>query len=50
MSEPAARPNILFVTSDQHRADHLGCAGHPSSEGVMPMFSSTVMWGNRPIS
>ncbi|MEM8783862.1 MAG: sulfatase-like hydrolase/transferase [Planctomycetota bacterium] len=23
------RPNILFITSDQHRADTLGCAGHP---------------------
>lgn len=23
-------PNILLVTSDQHRADALGCAGHPS--------------------
>ncbi len=23
------RPNILFITSDQHRADFLGCAGHP---------------------
>ena len=24
-----ARPNLLLVTSDQHRADTLGCAGHP---------------------
>ncbi len=23
------RPNILFIISDQHRADALGCAGHP---------------------
>ncbi len=23
------KPNVLFVTSDQHRADTLGCAGHP---------------------
>ena len=23
------RPNILLITSDQHRADALGCAGHP---------------------
>jgi arylsulfatase A-like enzyme len=23
------RPNILFLFSDQHRADALGCAGHP---------------------
>ncbi|MEM7627494.1 MAG: sulfatase-like hydrolase/transferase [Planctomycetota bacterium] len=26
---PAHRPNILLITSDQHRADTLGCAGHP---------------------
>lgn len=24
------RPNILLITSDQHRADHLGCMGHPA--------------------
>ena len=24
-----ARPNILFLFTDQHRADALGCAGHP---------------------
>ncbi|MHC4884558.1 MAG: sulfatase-like hydrolase/transferase, partial [Planctomycetota bacterium] len=23
-----SRPNILFLFSDQHRADALGCAGH----------------------
>ena len=23
------RPNILFLMSDQHRADCTGCAGHP---------------------
>lgn len=23
------QPNILFITSDQHRGDTLGCAGHP---------------------
>lgn len=23
------QPNILLITSDQHRADTLGCAGHP---------------------
>ncbi len=27
--ESSSRPNILFVFSDQHRADALGCAGHP---------------------
>tara|TARA_R100000027_G_scaffold37666_2_gene27762 strand:- start:50 stop:1498 length:1449 start_codon:yes stop_codon:yes gene_type:complete len=24
-----SKPNILFISSDQHRADTLGCAGHP---------------------
>lgn len=28
MSTPSRRPNILLVTSDQHRADALGSAGH----------------------
>jgi arylsulfatase A-like enzyme len=23
------RPNFLFIITDQHRADYLGCAGHP---------------------
>lgn len=23
------RPNIVLITSDQHRADSMGCAGHP---------------------
>ena len=23
------KPNIVLITSDQHRADFLGCAGHP---------------------
>lgn len=23
------RPNVLLIITDQHRADHLGCAGHP---------------------
>ena len=25
----AVRPNFLFLMTDQQRADHLGCAGHP---------------------
>lgn len=25
---PESRPNILFVLSDQHRSDALGCAGN----------------------
>ncbi|WP_164821221.1 sulfatase-like hydrolase/transferase [Paenibacillus koleovorans] len=24
-----SKPNIVFITSDQHRGDTLGCAGHP---------------------
>ena len=24
-----ARPNLLLFVSDDQRADHLGCAGHP---------------------
>ncbi len=27
-----ARPNILFLFSDQHRRDALGCAGHPHAQ------------------
>ncbi len=23
------RPNIIFILTDDHRADHLGCTGHP---------------------
>ncbi len=23
------RPNIIFILADDHRADHLGCTGHP---------------------
>ena len=23
------KPNFLFIITDQHRADHLGCYGHP---------------------
>ena len=24
------RPNFLFIITDQHRADHLGCYGNPA--------------------
>ncbi len=24
------RPNFLFIITDQHRADHLGCYGNPT--------------------
>ncbi len=30
MSLQASRPNILFLISDQHRADTMGCADHPA--------------------
>jgi len=26
---PKARPNFIFFITDQHRADWLGCSGHP---------------------
>ncbi|WP_040496094.1 sulfatase family protein [Ilumatobacter nonamiensis] len=29
MSDPAARPNVLFIITDQHRADHVGFMGNP---------------------
>jgi arylsulfatase len=29
MNSNSPRPNILFLFSDQHRADAMGCAGHP---------------------
>ena len=25
----AKQPNFLFIITDQHRADYLGCYGHP---------------------
>ena len=28
-AEGGRRPNVLFVLTDDHRHDHLGCAGHP---------------------
>ncbi|MBW2008183.1 MAG: sulfatase [Deltaproteobacteria bacterium] len=28
-AESSRRPNILFILSDDHRWDHMGCAGHP---------------------
>src|SRR6185369_16472412 len=27
--ESPSRPNFLFIVTDQHRADHLGCYGNP---------------------
>jgi len=38
-----ARPNILLVTTDQHRGDHLGIAAHPVVE--TPNLDSLVQHG-----
>jgi N-acetylglucosamine-6-sulfatase len=27
--QPKRRPNIVFILSDDHRWDYLGCVGHP---------------------
>jgi len=37
------RPNILLITTDQHRGDHLGLAGHPVLE--TPELDSWVQQG-----
>ncbi len=29
MESTKPRPNVLLIVADQHRADYLGCAGHP---------------------
>lgn len=29
MTKPSARPNVVIFCTDEHRADHLGCMGHP---------------------
>lgn len=54
------QPNVLLIITDQHRADHLGCAGHPllrtphidalAAEGVRASHfhaSSTTCMSNR---
>ncbi len=38
------RPNLLLITSDQHRADTLGCAGHPV---VTPHLDQLAWIGTR---
>ena len=41
----ARKPNILFVFSDQHRHDVLGCAGHPLVQ--TPNLDRLADWGMR---
>lgn len=39
------RPNFLFIITDQHRADHLGCAGNPTVQ--TPNIDSIAQKGTR---
>ena len=39
------RPNFLFIITDQHRADHLGCSGHPVLQ--TPNIDSIAARGTR---
>ena len=39
------RPSILFITADQWRGDHLGCAGHPFA--VTPNLDALAREGTR---
>lgn len=39
------RPNFLFIITDQHRADYLGCAGHPVLR--TPQIDSIATRGRR---
>ena len=39
------KPNILFIFSDQHRHDVLGCAGHPLVQ--TPNLDRLTDWGMR---
>ena len=39
------RPNFLFIITDQHRADYLGCAGHPIV--MTPHIDSLAARGTR---
>ena len=41
----AKKPNILFIFSDQHRHDVLGCAGHPLVQ--TPNLDRLMDWGMR---
>src|SRR3546814_15745408 len=39
------RPNVLFFITDQHRADYLGCYGHPVLQ--TPHIDSIAARGRR---
>lgn len=40
------RPNFLFIITDQHRADHLGCAGNPvvKTPNIDGIAAKGTMW------
>src|SRR6185295_9907135 len=44
-SRPPAQPNVLLVTIDTLRADHVGCYGHPGS--VTPVLDGLAARGVR---
>jgi len=39
----SAKPNIIFIFSDQHRSDTMGCAGHPVA--ITPSLDSLAAQG-----
>jgi arylsulfatase A-like enzyme len=48
------RPNFLFIITDQHRADHLGCGGNtvvqtPNIDGIAAKGTrwTDFMWRTR---
>jgi hypothetical protein len=45
VAKPAKKPSILFLFSDQHNADVLGCAGH--AEVKTPNFDRLAREGAR---
>lgn len=47
-SAAGQRPNILFILSDDHRADVLGCAGHPvvKTPSIDQLAQSGVRYAN----
>ena len=38
------RTNFLFIITDQQRADHLGCAGHPVLRFVTWSWCGAWAW------
>ena len=47
-SEKGRRPNIVFILSDDHRWDYLGCAGHPfiDTENMDRLAEEGVLFSN----